>query len=59
MPVRHMDLRNIISCAFPPNIHLPDPLTPGLKVEMIPEIHQHLKISPIFVRIIESMSYKQ
>ncbi|KAL3832693.1 hypothetical protein ACJMK2_024313 [Sinanodonta woodiana] len=59
MPIGHMDLRNIISCAFPPNMHLPDPLTPGLKVEMIPEIHQHLMISPIFVRIIESMPYKQ
>jgi hypothetical protein len=59
MPRRHINMRNIISCAFPPNMHLPDPLTPGLKVEMLPEIQQHLRISPIFLRMIESMPFKQ
>ena len=31
-------MRNLILSAFPRNMRLPDPFTPNLKVEMLPEI---------------------
>ena len=31
-------MRNLILSAFPRNMRLPDPFTPNLKVEMLPDI---------------------
>ena len=38
-------MRNLILSAFPRNMRLPDPFTPNLKVDLLPEINQ----SPRFV----------
>ena len=34
----HFQMRNLILSAFPRNMRLPDPFTPNLKVEMLPDI---------------------
>ena len=34
----HLQMRNLILSAFPRNMRLPDPFTPNLKVEMLPDI---------------------
>jgi len=38
IPPRCIQMRNIILCAFPPNIMLPDPYLPGISFESIPEM---------------------
>ncbi|KAI8604517.1 CCR4-Not complex component, Not1-domain-containing protein [Dissophora ornata] len=39
IPHSCIQLRNLILSAFPRNMRLPDPFTPNLKVDMLPEIH--------------------
>lgn len=38
IPPNCIQMRNLILSAFPRNMRLPDPFTPNLKVEMLPEI---------------------
>ncbi|KAG0365781.1 CCR4-Not complex component, Not1-domain-containing protein [Gamsiella multidivaricata] len=40
IPNTCIQLRNLILSAFPRNMRLPDPFTPNLKVDLLPEIHQ-------------------
>ncbi|KAF9980258.1 hypothetical protein BGZ75_008644 [Mortierella antarctica] len=40
IPHSCIQLRNLILSAFPRNMRLPDPFTPSLKVDLLPEIHQ-------------------
>ncbi|KAJ1569392.1 hypothetical protein HK405_005645 [Cladochytrium tenue] len=40
IPHSCIQLRNLILSAFPRNMRLPDPLTPNLKVDLLPEINQ-------------------
>lgn len=40
IPHSCIQLRNLILSAFPSNMRLPDPLTPNLKVDLLPEINQ-------------------
>jgi CCR4-NOT transcription complex subunit 1 len=37
-------MRNLILSAFPRNMRLPDPFTPNLKVDLLPEISQAPRI---------------
>jgi CCR4-NOT transcription complex subunit 1 len=39
-------MRNLILSAFPRNMRLPDPFTPNLKVDLLPEIAQPPRILP-------------
>ena len=39
-------MRNLILSAFPRNMRLPDPFTPNLKVDLLPEINQSPKFVP-------------
>lgn len=39
-----IQLRNLILSAFPRNMRLPDPFTPNLKVDLLPEINQAPRI---------------
>jgi len=41
IPPTSIQLRNLILSAFPRNMRLPDPFTPNLKVDLLPEINQH------------------
>ena len=38
IPPNCIQMRNLILSAFPRNMRLPDPFTPNLKVDMLPEI---------------------
>ncbi|KAF9965878.1 hypothetical protein BGZ70_003892 [Mortierella alpina] len=40
IPHSCIQLRNLILSAFPRNMRLPDPFTPSLKVDLLPEIHE-------------------
>jgi CCR4-NOT transcription complex subunit 1 len=44
MPHACIQLRNLILSAFPRNMRLPDPFTPNLKVDLLPEINQSPRI---------------
>lgn len=39
IPPSCVQLRNLILSAFPRNMRLPDPFTPNLKVDLLPDIH--------------------
>merc|ERR1719183_1201653 len=40
IPPSCIQLRNLVLSAFPRNMRLPDPFTPNLKVDLLPEISQ-------------------
>ncbi len=40
IPVSSIQLRNLILSAFPTGMRLPDPFTPNLRIEMLPDIEQ-------------------
>ena len=44
LPLNCIQLRNLILSAFPRNMRLPDPFTPNLKVDLLPEINQSPRI---------------
>ncbi|KAI8372978.1 CCR4-Not complex component, Not1-domain-containing protein [Radiomyces spectabilis] len=44
IPASCIQLRNLILSAFPRNMRLPDPFTPNLKVDLLPEINQSPRI---------------
>jgi CCR4-NOT transcription complex subunit 1 len=44
IPVTCIQMRNLILSAFPRNMRLPDPFTPNLKVDLLPEINQSPRI---------------
>ncbi|RYF35018.1 MAG: hypothetical protein EOO38_29140 [Cytophagaceae bacterium] len=41
-----IQMRNLILSAFPRNMRLPDPFTPNLKVDLLPEISQAPRFLP-------------
>lgn len=44
IPSSCIQLRNLILSAFPRNMRLPDPFTPNLKVDLLPEISQSPRV---------------
>jgi len=55
IPPSCIQMRNLVLSAFPRNMRLPDPFTPNLKVDMLPEISQPPRIlSPITSPLISS-----
>lgn len=46
IPSTCIQMRNLILSAFPRNMRLPDPFTPNLKVDLLPEIAQPPRILP-------------
>jgi len=49
IPPSCIQMRNLILAAFPRNMRLPDPFTPNLKVDLLPEISQSPRILSNFV----------
>lgn len=47
-----LQMRNLVLSAFPRKMQLPDPFTPDLKVELLPEVSQHPRISPPINKLI-------
>ena len=46
VPPSCIQMRNLILSAFPRNMRLPDPFTPNLKVDLLPEISQPPRFLP-------------
>lgn len=59
IPPTCIQMRNLILSAFPRNMRLPDPFTPNLKIDLLPEIHQSPRILSDFIAIIEDCGLKK
>lgn len=55
IPHSCVQLRNLILSAFPRNMRLPDPFTPNLKVDMLPEINQSPHILSDYITILGNL----
>ncbi|KAI9468493.1 MAG: CCR4-Not complex component, Not1-domain-containing protein [Benjaminiella poitrasii] len=53
IPGTCIQMRNLILSAFPRNMRLPDPFTPNLKIDLLPEINQSPHILTDFTTILE------
>ncbi|XP_054715657.1 CCR4-NOT transcription complex subunit 1-like [Uloborus diversus] len=54
-----IQMRNLILSAFPRNMRLPDPFTPNLKVDLLPEITQAPRILANFNNLITPATFKK
>jgi CCR4-NOT transcription complex subunit 1 len=52
IPPNCIQMRNLILSAFPRNMRLPDPFTPNLKVELLPDIQNAPRILPAYIQLI-------
>ena len=60
LPPTCIQMRNLILSAFPRNMRLPDPFTPHLKVDRLPEINLAPRISPGYISsLLHAGSLKQ
>ncbi|KAK4519925.1 uncharacterized protein ATC70_010169 [Mucor velutinosus] len=54
IPSSCIQLRNLILSAFPRSMRLPDPFTPNLKVDLLPEINQSPNILSDYTSVLKS-----
>ncbi|KAL3869023.1 hypothetical protein ACJMK2_041753 [Sinanodonta woodiana] len=47
-----IEMLNLVSCAYPRYMHMPDPMKSGPHIDMLPEIQQCPPISPVYVKMI-------
>lgn len=59
IPSTCIQMRNLILSAFPRHMRLPDPFTPNLKIDLLPEIHQSPRILTDFTSVIEENKLKK
>ncbi|XP_077542745.1 CCR4-NOT transcription complex subunit 1 isoform X6 [Haemaphysalis longicornis] len=59
IPANCIQMRNLILSAFPRHMRLPDPFTPNLKVEALPEITQAPRVLTNFASVIQPQSFKK
>lgn len=59
IPPNCIQMRNLILSAFPRNMRLPDPFTPNLKVDMLPEITVSPKIHTTVANLIQPQEFKK
>ncbi|CAM0140611.1 CCR4-NOT core subunit cdc39, variant 2 [Umbelopsis sp. WA50703] len=59
IPTSCIQLRNLILSAFPRNMRLPDPFTPNLKVDLLPEINQQPKVLSDYTSALVPNNLKQ
>lgn len=59
IPPNCIQMRNLILSAFPRNMRLPDPFTPNLKVDMLPEITVSPKIPTNVASLIQPPELKK
>lgn len=59
IPPNCIQMRNLILSAFPRNMRLPDPFTPNLKVDMLPEITVSPKIHTTVANLIQPPDFKK
>src|SRR4051794_33075504 len=58
LPSSCIQLKNVILSAFPPEMRLPDPFTPNLKVNLLPEICEAPLIMSDYTRVLIDNSLK-
>ncbi|KAI8988678.1 CCR4-Not complex component, Not1-domain-containing protein [Pilobolus umbonatus] len=58
IPSSCIQLRNLILSAFPRHMRLPDPFTPNLKVDLLPEINQSPKILSDYTAVLKTNNLK-
>jgi CCR4-NOT transcription complex subunit 1 len=58
IPPRCIQMRNLILCAFPPSINLPDPYLPGVTFDGIPEMGPIPPILSDFISILQAGDLK-
>jgi CCR4-NOT transcription complex subunit 1 len=59
IPPNCIQVRNLVLSAFPRNMRLPDPFTPNLKVDTLPDIAHVPPIMSNFVNFIQPQSFKK
>ena len=59
IPASCMQLRNLVLSAFPRNMRLPDPFTPQLKVDLLPEIRSEPQILSDYTAALEPGNFKE
>ncbi|KAI8394298.1 CCR4-Not complex component, Not1-domain-containing protein [Radiomyces spectabilis] len=59
IPHTCIQLRNLILSAFPRHMRLPDPFTPNLKVDLLPEINQAPRILSNYLEPLAVDTFKQ
>ncbi|CAG8484109.1 12575_t:CDS:10 [Ambispora gerdemannii] len=59
IPSSCIQLRNLILSAFPRNMRLPDPFTPNLKVDLLPEITQSPRVLSDYTSALLTNNLKQ
>ncbi|PVD20962.1 hypothetical protein C0Q70_19125, partial [Pomacea canaliculata] len=59
IPPNCIQMRNLVLSAFPRQMRLPDPFTPNLKVDNLPDITQAPRILTNYVGIIQPPSFKK
>jgi CCR4-NOT transcription complex subunit 1 len=58
LPQTCIQLKNLILSAFPPDMRLPDPFTPNLKVDLLPEINENPKTLSDYTSSLENAKIK-
>ena len=59
IPCNCIQMRNLILSAFPRNMRLPDPFTPNLKVDVLPEIACAPRILTSFTQVLQERAFKK
>jgi len=59
IPSPCVQLRNLVLSAFPRSMRLPDPFTPNLKIDLLPEIAQSPRLLTDFVGILSERGLRQ
>ncbi|KAI9257630.1 CCR4-Not complex component, Not1-domain-containing protein [Sporodiniella umbellata] len=59
IPSSCIQLRNLVLSAFPRHMRLPDPFTPNLKVDLLPDIHQAPDVLSDYTTILKTYNLKQ
>ncbi|KAI9280718.1 CCR4-Not complex component, Not1-domain-containing protein [Sporodiniella umbellata] len=59
IPASCIQLRNLILSAFPRHMRLPDPFTPNLKVDLLPDINQPPSILSDYTSVLKTDQLKQ
>lgn len=58
IPCNAIQLRNLVLSAFPRKMRLPDPFTPNLKIDLLPEMSQPPKTGALQTNLINSAEFK-
>lgn len=58
IPCNAIQLRNLVLSAFPRKMRLPDPFTPNLKIDQLPEMSQPPKIGALQASLINQVAFK-